>query len=72
MRSFVCKSSAMKTVTFALFLAAAGAFATEPKETMCAKQKDGTYKCMASGKIEKVPCCETPTNGPKQRPKPKK
>jgi len=36
--------------------------ATDTKETMCVKQKDGTYKCSASGKIEKVPCCDTPTN----------
>jgi hypothetical protein len=45
----------------------------DKKETMCVKQKDGTYKCKASGKIEKEPCCETPTNpAPKRTPKPKK
>jgi hypothetical protein len=42
-------------------------------ETMCVKQKDGTYKCRASGKIENEPCCQTPTNpAPKRTPKPKK
>jgi hypothetical protein len=50
----------------------APAFAVDPKETMCVKQKDGTYKCKASGKIEKVPCCDTPSNDPKPTPKPKK
>jgi hypothetical protein len=45
----------------------------DKKETMCVKQRDGTYKCKASGKIEKEPCCETPTNpAPKRTPKPKK
>ena len=63
----------MKIVALALFIAAASAFATEPKETMCVKQKDGTYKCKASGKIEKEPCCDTPTNPvPRGTPKPRK
>jgi hypothetical protein len=45
----------------------------DKKETMCVKQRGGTYKCKASGKIEKEPCCETPTNpAPKRTPKPKK
>jgi hypothetical protein len=48
------------------------AFAAGPKETMCVKQKDGTYKCKASGKIEKVPCCDTPGNVRAPTPKPKK
>jgi hypothetical protein len=49
------------------------AFGADSKETMCVKQKDGTYKCKASGKIEKEPCCETPTNpAPKRTPTPKK
>jgi hypothetical protein len=57
----------------ALFSLALSASGVEPKETMCVKQKDGTYKCKASGKIEKEPCCETPTNpSPKRTPKPKK
>ena len=57
----------------ALFSIASSASGVEPKETMCVKQKDGTYKCKASGKIEKEPCCETPTNpSPKRTPKPKK
>jgi hypothetical protein len=38
---------------------------------MCVKQKDGTYKCMASGKIEKEPCCYI-GNDPTPTPKPKK
>ena len=49
------------------------AFGIDPKETMCVKQKDGTYKCKASGKIERKPCCATPTNPtPRRTPKPKK
>ena len=49
------------------------ALALDQKESMCVKQKDGTYKCKASGKIEKEPCCETPTNpAPERSPKPKK
>ena len=30
------------------------------KENMCVKQKDGTYKCKASGKMMKQPCCSQP------------
>ena len=45
------------------------AFGTDPKETMCVKLKDGTYLCKASGKIEKKPCCDTPSNEPKRKPK---
>lgn len=45
-----------------LFVAIATAAAASEKETMCVKQKDGTYKCKASGKIEKEPCCDTPAN----------
>jgi hypothetical protein len=57
----------------ALLSVASTLFGAEPKETMCVKQKDGTYRCKASGKIEKVPCCDTPTNPvPQQKPKPKK
>lgn len=37
-------------------------FAAPSKDTMCVKQKDGTYKCKASGKIMKQPCCDTPSN----------
>lgn len=50
---------------------AASVFAQPTKDTMCVKQKDGTYKCKASGKIMKEPCCDTPSNEPKA-PKPKK
>jgi hypothetical protein len=57
----------------ALVSLASTSFGIDPKETMCVKQKDGTYKCRASGKIEKEPCCETPTNpAPRRTPKPKK
>lgn len=57
----------------ALLGLASSAVGANPKDTMCVKQKDGTYKCTASGKIEKVPCCETPANpAPKRTPKPKK
>jgi hypothetical protein len=57
----------------ALLSLASTAFGIDPKETMCVKQKDGTYKCKASGKIEKEPCCETPTNpAPRRTPRPKK
>lgn len=57
----------------ALLAFASTAFGIDQKETMCVRQKDGTYKCKASGKIEKKPCCDTPTNpAPKRSPKPKK
>ena len=53
----------------ALLALAATSYATEPKETMCVKQRDGTYKCKASGKIEKKPYCDTPRNYPTPKPK---
>jgi hypothetical protein len=57
----------------ALLSLASNVFGADLKETMCVKQKDGTYKCKASGKIEKEPCCETPSNpAPRHIPKPKK
>jgi hypothetical protein len=56
----------------ALFALISNAFGADPKETMCVKQKNGTYLCKASGKIEKKPCCDTPSNDPTPRPKPKK
>ncbi len=49
-----------------------GAFGESAKDTMCVKQKDGTYKCKASGKIMKEPCCDTPSNEPEATPTPKK
>lgn len=63
----------MKAVTLFLMLALATvSFAQDhPKNTMCVKQKDGTYKCLASGKIEKEPCCDL-GNDPTPTPKPKK
>lgn len=56
----------------ALFALIATAFGTDPKDTMCVKLKNGLYRCKASGKIEKEPCCDTPTNSPVPRPKKKK
>ena len=53
----------------ALLVFALTAFAADPKETMCVKQKDGTYRCKATGKIEKKPCCDTPSNDPKPKGK---
>ncbi len=40
-------------------------------ETMCVKQKDGSYLCKASGQKMEKPCCSTPDNA-KETPKPKK
>jgi hypothetical protein len=60
-----------KIVLAALTMAAV-AFGAEPKNTMCVKQKDGTYKCKATGKIEKKPCCDTPSNDPSPSSKRKK
>jgi len=64
----------MKLLSILLLIAfVSSASAIDPKETMCVTQKDGTYKCKASGKIEKEPCCDTPTNpAPKPTPKPKR
>lgn len=59
-------------IAFALLALVSTAFATDPKDTMCVKQKDGTYKCKASGKIEKAPCCDTPANDPTPTPTPKR
>jgi hypothetical protein len=62
----------MKIFAFALLVLASTGFAPEKEDTMCVKQKDGTYKCRASGKIEKEPCCATPTNEPTPTPTPKR
>ena len=60
----------MKLLPVLIVLALAStAHAADPKDTMCVKQKDGTYKCKASGKIEKIPCCDTPSNDPKAKPR---
>lgn len=53
----------------ALVVLISTAFGADPKETMCVKQKNGTYLCKASGKIEKKPCCDTPSNDPKPKKK---
>jgi hypothetical protein len=58
-------------ILFAALAMVNSALAVDPKDTMCVKQKDGTYKCMASGKIEKEPCCYI-GNDPTPTPKPKK
>lgn len=59
-----------------ILLAAAFASAAlakdHPNNTMCVKQKDGTYKCLASGKIEKEPCCDLGVDDPTPTPKPKR
>ena len=46
---------------------ASGALGAGSKENMCVKQKDGTYKCKASGKIMKEPCCNKPEGETKQK-----
>jgi hypothetical protein len=67
------KGRGMKSVIplVALVSLTSAAFGTDPKETMCVKQKNGTYLCKASGKIEKKPCCDTPSNDPSPKPKEK-
>ncbi len=58
-------------IAFAALLALLStAFGVNPKETMCVKLKNGMYRCTASGKLEKKPCCDTPNNKP-PKPKPK-
>ncbi|MFN2507151.1 MAG: hypothetical protein ABR589_00065 [Chthoniobacterales bacterium] len=59
------------SLILAVALTAAAAAGAAPYR-MCVKQKDGTYKCKASGKIEKEPCCATWTNAPSTPPKGKK
>ena len=44
----------------------------ESRETMCVKLRDGTFRCRASGKIEKVACCDTPSNDSSPTPKSKR
>ena len=60
----------MKFLASVAFLALVSlAYGTDPKETMCVKLKNGMYKCKASGKIEKTPCCDTPSNDAKPKSK---
>lgn len=68
-----CKVRGMKSVILLVALVSliSAAFGTYPKETMCVKQKNGTYLCKASGKIEKKPCCDTPSNDRSPKPKEK-
>ncbi len=63
----------MKSLTslLALFALISIVFGADPKGTMCVKLKNGTYLCKASGKIEKKPCCDTPSNEPTPKPKKK-
>jgi len=61
-----------KTLPLLAALAVASvALGADTKESMCVKQKDGTYKCKASGKTMAKPCCKTPDNGDKSTPKPR-
>ena len=62
----------MKIIALAVLVLASIGFAAEKKDTMCVKQTDGTYKCRASGKIEKTPCCDTPGNAPSPTPTPER
>jgi hypothetical protein len=48
-----------RLIVLASIAAATIAFGAASK-SMCIKQKDGTYKCKASGKIMKEPCCNNP------------
>ena len=68
-----CKMRGMKSVIplVALAVFVSTAFGTDPKDTMCVKLKNGMYRCKASGKIEKKPCCDTPSNDPTPKPKKK-
>jgi len=59
------------TSLLALFALISTAFGTDPKDTMCVKLENGMYRCKASGKIEKKPCCDTPGNEPTPKPKKK-
>jgi len=48
------------------------ALGADAKQSMCVKQNDGTYKCKASGKTMKEPCCTVPSGESKAAtPKPK-
>ncbi len=60
----------MKFVSAFAFLALLStACAADQRNTLCVKQKNGTYRCKASGKIQKEPCCDTPSNYPTPKPK---
>jgi hypothetical protein len=61
----------MKSLTTlaALLALISTSYGTDPKDTMCVKLKNGTYLCKASGKIEKKPCCDTPSNEPNRKKK---
>lgn len=57
------------TLAFATVVFGADATTTE---TMCVKQKDGSYLCKASGRKEAQPCCSTPDNETKSKAKQKR
>jgi uncharacterized protein YqhQ len=59
-------------IILGLVVIAGASFAGDHRETMCVRQKDGTYKCKVTGKIEKEPCCDTPSNDRTPTPKPNK
>ena len=72
MRRNIIQNGGKLLMALAALALTTSVFAAEPaKETMCVKQKDGTYKCKASGKVMKEPCCDTPSNEVKT-PNPKK
>ena len=71
MKANIIRSSGQVLALLLALGVASIALGADTKETMCVKQKNGTYKCKASGKIMKEPCCNTPDNGPKPTPKPK-
>jgi hypothetical protein len=60
-----------RLILLATIISASIASAGDTPNTMCVKQKDGTYNCIASGKVEKEACCQTPRNEPTQSPSPK-
>ncbi len=60
----------LRAIVFAALTIASLALAADPKDTMCVKLKNGLYRCKASGKIEKEPCCyigNDPTPAPKTK-----
>ena len=73
MKTNIIKRIGKALPVFAALTLATVAFGegSKKEETMCVKQKDGTYLCTASGQKMDKPCCATPDNGSKQTPKPK-
>ena len=73
MKETIIKQASALLLGIAALAITGSAFAEPPKdskkETMCVKQSDGTYKCIASGTTMKEPCCEVPKNEDKPKPK---